>query len=236
MTDPNTMPSSQGNAAQQFQPTGAPVQQQTPMPQPMPSTPPQGGGKKPIWKKWWFWVIIVVVALIAIGAGTGGSEDGKKTDAKPSVSVSQSAGPAEKNQAEEQKTEEEKQEAAEEKTLEAEQNATEQKPESADNNVPAEYRNALRQAETYSDMMHLSKQGIYDQLTSEYGGQFPAEAAQYAIDNLKADYNKNALEQAKTYRDTMAMSDAAVKDQLMSEYGGQFTESEAQYAIDHLND
>lgn len=35
--------------------------------------------------------------------------------------------------------------------------------------VPKEYRNALRSAETYSDMMHMSKQGIFDQLTSEYG-------------------------------------------------------------------
>jgi hypothetical protein len=30
----------------------------------------------------------------------------------------------------------------------------------------------------------MSKQRIYDQLTSEYGEKFNAEAAQYAIDNL----------------------------------------------------
>ncbi|MCQ9299542.1 Ltp family lipoprotein [Staphylococcus hyicus] len=36
----------------------------------------------------------------------------------------------------------------------------------------------------------MSKAGIYDQLTSEYGEQFPDEAAQYAIDNLDADYKK----------------------------------------------
>lgn len=53
-----------------------------------------------------------------------------------------------------------------------------------DTSVPKEYRNALRSAKTYSDMMHMSKQGIYDQLTSEYGDQFDVEAAQYAIDNL----------------------------------------------------
>ena len=56
-----------------------------------------------------------------------------------------------------------------------------------DTSVPKEYRNALRSAKTYSDMMHMSKQGIYDQLTSEYGDQFDVEAAQYAIDNLNAD-------------------------------------------------
>ncbi len=42
-------------------------------------------------------------------------------------------------------------------------------------------------------MMHMSKQGIYDQLTSEYGDQFDVETAQYAIDNLNVDYKENAL-------------------------------------------
>lgn len=60
--------------------------------------------------------------------------------------------------------------------------------------IPQEYLNALEQAKTYSDKMHMSKQGIFDQLTSEYGGQFPIVAAQYAIDNLDADYKANALE------------------------------------------
>lgn len=83
--------------------------------------------------------------------------------------------------------------------------------------------------------MHMSKKGIYDQLTSEYGENFPADAAQYAIDNIKADWNANALETAKTYYKDMSMSKNAVYDQLISEYGEQFTESEAQYAIDHLD-
>src|SRR5665648_750188 len=48
----------------------------------------------------------------------------------------------------------------------------------------AEYTNALKKAEIYSETMHMSKQGIYDQLTSDYGEKFPADAAQYAFDNL----------------------------------------------------
>lgn len=70
-----------------------------------------------------------------------------------------------------------------------------------DPDIPTEYRNALRSAESYSEIMHMSKQGIYDQLTSEYGDQFTAEAAQYAVDNLQADYNANALEKAEEYSD-----------------------------------
>ena len=99
-----------------------------------------------------------------------------------------------------------------------------------------EYKNALKQAETYSEMMHMSKKAIFDQLTSEYGGQFEDDAAQYAVDNLDADYKKNALESAKTYQNMMSMSKSAIYDQLVSEYGGQFTAEEAQYAIDHLDD
>lgn len=99
-----------------------------------------------------------------------------------------------------------------------------------------EYLNALDKAEIYSNTMHMSKQAIYDQLTSEYGEQFPADAAQYAIDNLNADYKANALAKAKIYQQTMSMSKNAIYDQLVSEYGEQFTAEEAQYAIDHLED
>lgn len=101
--------------------------------------------------------------------------------------------------------------------------------------VSTEYKNALKKAESYSKMMFMSKQGIYDQLTSEYGEQFPTDAAQYAIENISADWNANALAKAKQYQETMSMSKQAIYDQLISEYGEKFTPEEAQYAVDHLN-
>lgn len=100
---------------------------------------------------------------------------------------------------------------------------------------PVEYQNALSKAKSYSTLMHMSKQGIYDQLTSEYGEKFPAEAAQWAVDHLEADYNANALAKAKSYQEQMSMSSAAIYDQLVSVYGEKFTPEEAQYAIDNLN-
>lgn len=103
-----------------------------------------------------------------------------------------------------------------------------------EDSVPKEYSNALKKAKTYSDTMHMSKAGIFDQLTSEYGEGFSEDAANYAVENLKADYKNNALEKAKTYQDSMAMSPSAIYDQLISEYGEKFTEEEAQYAIDNL--
>ena len=127
----------------------------------------------------------------------------------------------------------EEQAKAEQEAKDAEEAA--KKAEEGKNSVSTEYKNALKQAETYSSSMHMSKQAIYDQLTSEYGGQFPADAAQYAIDNLGADYKQNALKSAETYQSMMSMSKQDIYDQLVSEYGGQFTPEEAQYAIDNLD-
>ena len=84
--------------------------------------------------------------------------------------------------------------------------------------------------------MNMSKTGVYDQLTSEYGEQFSPEAAQYGVDNVQADWNANALAKAKTYQETMAMSPESIREQLTSEYGEQFTAEEADFAIVHLND
>ncbi|RFA22131.1 Ltp family lipoprotein [Subtercola boreus] len=102
--------------------------------------------------------------------------------------------------------------------------------------VSAEYKSALRSATNYSEILHLSKARLYDQLTSEYGEKFSAEAAQYAVDNVQADWNANALATAKNYQNEMSMSPEGIRDQLTSEYGEKFTADEADYAITHLND
>lgn len=96
--------------------------------------------------------------------------------------------------------------------------------------------NALEKAKSYSKLMHMSKKGIYDQLTSEYGEGFTAEEAQYAIEHLDVDYKLNALEKAKSYQNLMHMSKSGIYEQLTSEYGEGFTAEEAQYAIEHLED
>ncbi|RBP87896.1 host cell surface-exposed lipoprotein [Cytobacillus firmus] len=163
--------------------------------------------KKPFYKKWW----VYVVAFIIIGALASGGEE--------------SAEPA--------NTEVKQETAAKEASSEVKE-TKEEEPVKEEKKIPTEFKSALNQAETYSDTFHLSKAGLFDQLTSEYGGQFSQEAAQYAIDNIKADWNKNALEQAKTYQEEMSMSPEAIRDQLTSEHGGQFTQEEADYAVESL--
>jgi len=82
--------------------------------------------------------------------------------------------------------------------------------------------------------MDMSKAGIYNQLTSEYGDNFPEDAAQYAVDNVEADWKANALASAETYYEMMSMSKQGIYDQLISDYGDQFTDEQAQYAVDNL--
>ena len=55
---------------------------------------------------------------------------------------------------------------------------------SSNDNVPQEYKSALNKAESYSDTMHMSKAGIYDQLTSDAGEKFTPEEANYAIQHV----------------------------------------------------
>lgn len=103
-----------------------------------------------------------------------------------------------------------------------------------DTSIPSDYKSALARADSYNTTMHMSKARLYDQLTSEYGDQFSPEAAQYAVDNVVADWNANALASAESYSETMHMSKARIYDQLTSDYGEQFTPDEAQYAIDNI--
>lgn len=99
--------------------------------------------------------------------------------------------------------------------------------------VPTEYRSALRSAENYIRSGNFSQDGLYRQLTSQFD-QFTPEAAQYAVDNVEADWNAEALDAAESYQESVNMSPAAIYDQLTSDIEG-FTPEQAQYAVDNLN-
>lgn len=101
--------------------------------------------------------------------------------------------------------------------------------------VPREHRNALRSAEVYLKTMPFSKKGLYNQLTSDAGEKYPADAAQYAVDNVKTNWKENALKAAKNYDKIMPMSKQGLYEQLTSTVGDGYTPEEAQYAVDHLN-
>lgn len=100
--------------------------------------------------------------------------------------------------------------------------------------TPAEYVAALGKATLYANEMHMSKIALHEQLISEYGEQFTEDAADYAVEKVKANWKENALNKAKMYQKEMDMSRKAIYDQLISEYGEGFTKEEADYALKHL--
>lgn len=93
---------------------------------------------------------------------------------------------------------------------------------------PVEHDNALRSAQNYLKVMAMSKGKLYDQLVYE---QYSAEAAQYAVDTIEANWNEQAVKSAQNYQKVMPMSSGKLYDQLVYE---QFTPEQAQYAIDQL--
>lgn len=105
-------------------------------------------------------------------------------------------------------------------------------PTSAAADVPADYSDALDDAETIAISLGSSKAETFSKLVA---GGASAEAAQYAVDTVDADWQANAVRKAKAYaRD--GMTGDVLRDQLVSEYGEQFTAEEADYALAHLND
>jgi hypothetical protein len=174
-------------------------------------------------------IVISIFFAIVLISNMGGKKDSKTATTKTETATVQEQ-PKEKTE-EEKAAEVAKQKADEEAKAKAKADADAKK---AKDNIPKEYQSALKKADTYANKMNLSKKGLYEQLTSDAGEKFPKEAAQYAVDNVKADWKKNALAKAKSYQNKMSMSKSAIHDQLVSEAGEKFTEEEAQYAINNL--
>ncbi len=179
--------------------------------------------------------ILTIATILALSLQSCGSEESSDLTQDNKTDEVEVTDIVEEQQDEEQQVEEQE---VEEKQVEEQQPEEQQDNETSKESteeVSREFKNALKSAETYSNMMHMSKQGLYDQLVSEFGENFPADAAQYAVDNVNADWKENAFESAKTYSSTMSMSNQGIYDQLVSEFGEKFTPEEAKYAIDKLN-
>ena len=160
--------------------------------------------EKPIYKRVWFWVVIAVVAILAFAVTAG-------SDIKLPINIPKIETAGISQQLNKMK-----------ETIKAPK-----KPANPDSD---DHKKALAQAQNYSEILHKSKQGIYDRLTSK--DKFTPEAAQHAVDHLKADYNANALAEAKYYQEAMHMSKRGIYDELTSE--DKFTPEAAQYAVDNL--
>ncbi|OKZ78159.1 MAG: hypothetical protein BHW01_01985, partial [Clostridium sp. 27_14] len=192
--------------------------------------------KKPIYKKAWFWIIIIVIAIIIGASQNNNTVDTSTNNYQKNNSVEVTIVDFSTMSKEEVKawidankingkiTEEYSNDIAKGNFVSQSISANTVVHQgdivySLGKEPTAEEKNALKKAETYSNSLHMSKQGIYNQLTSSVEG-FTKEAAQYAIDNIEADWNKNALEKAKTYQTSMNMSSKAIYNQLISSVEG----------------
>jgi hypothetical protein len=94
--------------------------------------------------------------------------------------------------------------------------------------TPAQ-RNAVRSAEAYLRMSGFSRQGLIDQLSSEYGEKFSVADATIAVDNLDVDWNAQAARSAAAYLQMSGFSCQGLIDQLSSSHGEKYTVSQAAY-------
>lgn len=115
-------------------------------------------------------------------------------------------------------------------TTETTKQSTEQTTAESSESIPKEWASAQGSAQSYSDMMSMSKEAIETQLRDF--DKFPEEAAKYAVDNIDVDWNKNALSSAKSYQESMNMSNEAIHEQLIN--FDKFTKEQADYAVEHL--
>lgn len=78
-------------------------------------------------------------------------------------------------------------------------------------------------------MSGFSRQGLIDQLSSEYGERFSVTDATVAVDNLDVDWNAQAARSAAAYLQMSGFSCQGLIDQLSSSHGDKFTVSQATY-------
>src|SRR5262249_50605296 len=91
-----------------------------------------------------------------------------------------------------------------------------------------EQKNALLKAKSYLEHSGFSHAGLIKQLKYE---KFDQEDAEYAADNVGADWKEQAVRKAKSYLEHSGFSHAGLIKQL--KYEG-FTSEEAAYAADNV--
>ena len=98
--------------------------------------------------------------------------------------------------------------------------------------------NAYRSAKNYLKTMPFSKQGLIDQLSSDFGDKYTVEQAAAAVkmleDNKEVNWKKQAVKAGKNYLKMTGFSRQGLIDQLTSPAGSKFTKKQAEYAADKL--
>lgn len=90
-------------------------------------------------------------------------------------------------------------------------------------------KNAVRSAKQYLSVQGFSRDGLVQQLSSDYGDGYKVTDATVAVDSLNIDWNKQAVRSAKQYLSIQGFSCKGLVEQLSSSYGDKYTVSQATY-------
>jgi len=101
--------------------------------------------------------------------------------------------------------------------------------EEANSSLTRPQQNAVRSARSYLEMKGFSRDGLIEQLSSEYGEGFSVADATAAVDSLTVDWNENAARAGASYLEMKGFSCSGLVEQLSSEYGDSFTTAQAQH-------
>ena len=97
------------------------------------------------------------------------------------------------------------------------------------NSLTGPQKNAVRSAQQYISVQGFSRNGLIEQLSSDYGDGYNISDATVAVDSMNIDWNKQAVRSAKQYLSIQGFSCKGLIEQLSSSYGDKYTQSQANY-------
>lgn len=170
------------------------------------------------------WALIFLAAIVILGAISG---KGKKTEiATSQKTTTESTQKIESSKNTPKQTENE--------------SATEEKTDlnSLLKELKIGEKNAVLSAINYLQFTAFSREGLINQLSSEYGDGYSLDEATFAVNFLEnhnlVDWEEQAIKSAKHYLSFTAFSRKGLINQLSSEYGERFTEEQASKAVAYL--
>ena len=160
--------------------------------------------------------VVVVFIIIGIAAGSGGNSNDEQESGQKVESASEN-----------------KDSLASSEDVVSEVADTN---ESEEVKMTAGQKNAYKAAKNYLEFMSFSKDGLINQLSSEYGDGYSVEDAEFAVnyleENGEVDWNEQAYKAAKNYLNTMSFSLDNLINQLESDAGDKYTHEQAVYGAE----
>ena len=194
-------------------------------------SPKKGGGCLKIFA----WLLVGLVLLIILAVALSGGEDSSSAEAPEGSGNANATASQEPSSAEDDATGDADDDPVGE-SGETGEAATEDVADVPTDGMTSAQSNAVRAAENYLSFSAFSRQGLIDQLSSEYGDQFSIEDATFAVDAVEAsvDWNEQAARAAENYLDVTPFSRQGLIDQLSSEYGDQYTPEQATSGVEAI--